>query len=119
MPRSKAANRDRILATMRDGEWRQRQLAEHLGLGLATVSRWMAVLVSEGRVYLHRYECVPHGGPQEAIYRIGPRPGWHRVRREYVRTATERKAEWRVAQPRVPRRDPLTVALFGAASPRS
>ena len=113
MPRSKHANRDLILATMRDGEWRQRQLAEHLGLGLATVSRWMGRLLDERLVYIHRFECVPHGGPQEAIYRLGR--GRRKPRRDYVMTATERKAEWRVAQPPKPRRDPLTSALFGAA----
>lgn len=130
---SSQKNRLRVADELLDRDLTQAQIAARTGLGLATVCRWLQVLIDEGHVHVCSFEPHPHGGPDAAVYRRGPRPHKFRPKTRRVptdaeRTRTHRKrlrasGEWehRLAMQRAryradrPRRDPLTAALFGGA----
>ena len=129
---SRQHNRHRILSAIEIADYTQSKLQEALHLAAATVSRWLAVLIEEKSIHIHKYEQHPHGGPQTAIYRFGQRPtnrsaskpkkrtDMQRVRAyrkrmratgEWEHTLDKRRTTYRVKHPV---RDPLTSALFGS-----
>jgi len=130
---SQQKNRLRVADELLDHDLTQAQLVERTGLGAATVSRWLQVLVSEGHVHVCRYKAIPHGGRDAAVYRRGPQPKGVKPKTRRVLTDQERsrtyrrkqrasgewehkkaleRARWRADHPV---RDALTVALFGSA----
>lgn len=125
----KQAYRARVLAAM---PGTQAQIRERTGLGLATVSRWVADLCECKEAHIGGWWINPHGGPVAEILHAGPpigrKPKRPKVRTDLERTQAYRRrlrdsGEWehvkakRRTQYRInnPARDPLTAALFGAA----
>lgn len=126
---AKQANRQRVLDAM---PGTQAQIIERTGLGLATVSRWVADLREHRQARIIRWVPTPNGGPLAAVHAPGrgrdaPKPSApppaQRVRRYRARLratgewadrqARERARYW-ASKP--PRRDPLVAAFFGAAA---
>lgn len=129
----KQKNRQRVLDAIEKSNCTQAQLQEQLGLGAATVSRWLNDLLDSKRVHICKYEQHPHGGPQTAIYGFGSGYGRRakrpskktdmqrvsayrkRMRKsgEWEHTLAKRRATYRADNPR---HDPLSAAFFGLTS---
>jgi hypothetical protein len=126
-------NRLKVADELLDRDLTQAQIAARTGLGLATVCRWLQVLLDERHVHVCAFEPHPNGGPDAAVYRRGPRPHKFRPKQRRVPTDLDRvhayrsrlrasgewehrlaikRARWRADHPR---RDALTAALFGGA----
>lgn len=126
---TKRHNRQRVLDAM---PGTQAQIIERTGLGLATVSRWVADLRAARQARIAGWQAPANGGPLAAIYGRGNRkdrpkppspPAELRVRRyrarlrasgEWVDRQARQRARYWASKP--PRRDPLVAALFGAAA---
>jgi len=101
-------NRKRILDLMGDGaEWTNPQICEALELADSIVHRWLTRLAKENLIHIARMVTPPSGGPPMHHYRVGAATAPPEV-------VISRKREPK--RPKVPQRDALTVALFGAAS---
>lgn len=126
---TKRHNRQRVLEAM---PGTQAQIIERTGLGLATVSRWVADLRAARQARITGWQPTPNGGPLAAIYGPGrgrdrqkpssPQPAL-RVRRyrarlrasgDWADTQARQRARYWASKP--PRRDPLVAAFFGAAA---
>ena len=128
------ANRDKILAALRNGDKCQSDLIAELGIGLATVSRWMEDILARKEAHVRRYKVLPNGGPVISVYRFGPAPAGFRAKRPKIKTDAERTRKSRAAMRRngewqdvlarrradywkkkAVKRDALTTALFGVS----
>ena len=123
-------NKRRVLEAIKEGQKSQAQLAEHLNLGIATICRWVNVLLEEKAIHVYTTKYNANGGPAYAIYAPGPthigrKPKPARPQTQAERSASYRKrlraaGEWehRLAKNRArhradnPKRDPITAALF-------
>lgn len=110
----------------------QREIADRTGLGLATVWRWLEGLYAAREAFIGAWVLPPHGGPVTGVWQAGNQRHVRctiKIRTNKRRTADNRRrlresGEWedvlakRRAQyhaNKAPRRDRITVALFGAA----
>lgn len=101
----------------------QAQIIKRTGLGQATVSRWVKVLLDAENIHICRFDKHLHGGPDTAVYRRGAKPKGVRAGRpkatielrsggEWEHHLALRRAQWAADHPK---RDALTTALFGPA----
>lgn len=123
------ANREIVLQAM---PGTQAQIVKATGLGCATVSRWCVELVETKQAHIGAWHKMNQGGPLRAVYHQGEgkrarkrydrvsdaeRMRLHRARQrrsgEYEDVLAKRRAK-RALQ-RMPKPDPLAVALFGMA----
>lgn len=123
------ANREIVLQAM---PGTQADIVKATGLSCAVVSRWCRELVEVKQAHVGAWHKMDQGGPLRAVYHAGDgkrarkrlervsdaeRMRLHRWRQrqsgEYEDVLAKRRAK-RAAQ-RVPKPDPLAVALFGGA----
>lgn len=126
-------NRRRILDAFADGDLTRIQLRERLGIGEATISRWIRRLLDEKAIYVHRRYMNDARNKIVDVFRLGPAPsgfvpnqpkvlGYLGRSREYRRkmrasgewadTLARRRADyWRKKAGTAPPSDPL-FSLF-------
>lgn len=128
-------NRMRVEHALRSGDKSVAQLVELLHMGNTTAWRWAKDLVDANEAHVCKMINPETGGPQIAIYRIGPKPAGFKPRVQATKTQSElsrayrkrlrESGDWqdRLAKMRGDywankpvRRDPLTAALFGVSA---
>lgn len=88
-------NRRRILTALADGDLTRIQLRELLGIGEATISRWITRLLDEDVIHVHRSYMNEARNKIVDVFRLGSKPPGFKPERPKVLGDLGRSREYR------------------------